>query len=183
MERPFIAPRKKEIPVFSLDTDSRNGVASYQEGDGQKDQQSDLRNGRIVFWAKNLVLLECVVILSAMACSKPMSRRYFLTEGDDGRILSLKPGDIIEMNFPNPARGGYNVVNIIYDSSVLEILSKREQPQEPSPVPKLGDFGLIIYEFKVVGLGQSDLAIQIGRDWEVNSQARDLVRVKTVVAK
>jgi predicted secreted protein len=166
-----------------LDTDSRKGLASYQEGGGQKDQQSDLRNGRIVFWAKNLVLLECVIILSAMACSKPISQRYFLTERDDGRILSLKPGDIIEMNFPNPSRGGYNVVNIIYDSSVLEILSKREQPQEPSPVPKLGDFGRIIYEFKVVGLGQSDLAIQIGRDWEVNSQARDLVRVKTVVAK
>jgi hypothetical protein len=35
----------------------------------------------------------------------------------------------------------------------------------------------------VVGLGQSDLAIQIKRDWEVNTQARDLVWVKTVVAK
>lgn len=136
-----------------------------------------------MFWAKNLVLLECAIILSAMACSKPISRRYFLTERDDGRILSLKPGDIIEMNFPNPARGGYNIVNIIFDSSILELLSKREQPQEPSPIPKLGDFGRIIYEFKVIGLGQSDLAIQIGRDWEVNSQARDLVRVKTIVAK
>jgi len=136
-----------------------------------------------MFWAKNLVLLECAILLSAMACSKPISRRYSLTERDDGRILILKPGDIIEMNFANPARGGYNIVNSIFDSSILELLSKREQPQEPSPIPKLGDFGRIIYEFKVVGLGQSDLAIQIGRDWEVNSQARDLVRVKTVVAK
>jgi hypothetical protein len=146
-------------------------------------QQSDLRNDSIILWAKNLVLLECMIILSAMACSKPISRRYFLTERDNGRILSLKPGDIIEMNFPNPARGGYNIVNIIYDSSVLEILSKREQPQEPSPVPKFGDFGRIIYEFKVVRLGQSDLAIQIGRDGELNSQAKDLIRVKTVVTK
>lgn len=142
-----------------------------------------LRNGRIVCWAKNLAFLGCVIILSTMACSKPRSQRYFLTERDDGRTLSLKPGDIIEMNFPNPARGGYNVVNIIHNSSVLEILSKREQPPEPSPVPKLGDFGQIIYEFKVVGLGQSDLAIQIGQDGEVNSQARDLIRVKAVVAK
>lgn len=118
-----------------------------------------------------------------MACGGPAAKRQIVSERDSGKVIKLRTGDILELRFPHPARGGARIVDVLFDSRILALDSKREQPPETAPVPKLGDFGTVIYEFKAVGSGESDLAIQIGQDVEGKQRILEYLKIRAVVAR
>jgi predicted secreted protein len=104
-----------------------------------------------------------------------------ITEADNGRTFTCRIGQKITVKIPDPATGGYNIITPVFNPKVLKLLTKRDLPPEPAPVPKLGDFGSIIYELEVIGAGKTDLAIQIARNWEeVSKRPEEYLKVKIV---
>ena len=110
-----------------------------------------------------------------------LSHAQVITEKDNGRTLILRVADEVVLQLPNPASGGYDQITPIYASGVLKLTYRNNLPPEPSPVPKYGDFGKIVFGFKAINLGKTDLVIRIARKWEVKRQPKEYFRVKIAV--
>lgn len=104
-----------------------------------------------------------------------------ITEADAGRTIAVQRGEKFALKIRNPASGGYDIVTPIYDPGILKLASRKAIPPEPAPFPKLGDFGEIVFEFDTVGIGATDLAIQIARRGEVKKPSEEYLKVKVKV--
>jgi predicted secreted protein len=103
---------------------------------------------------------------------------HTFTEKDQGRTLSLRVGEKLVLNLRNPASGGYNIVTPVYDPHILKLVSRKDIPPKPAPVRKLGDFGQIIFEWEAIDAGETDLTVNISREWEVKKQPLEYLKVK-----
>ena len=82
------------------------------------------------------------------------------------------------LNLRNPASGGYTVVTPVHDPHILKLVSRKVLPPEPAPFPKAGDFGKIIFEWEAAGVGETDLTVQISREWEKQKPPLDYLKVR-----
>jgi predicted secreted protein len=101
-----------------------------------------------------------------------------LTEEDAGRALTVKVGDTLALKLRNPASGGYDQVTPAFDGQVLKLVSRKDLPPEPSPVPRYGDFGKIVFEFRAISPGETDLVIRIARKWEMKPRPEEYFRAR-----
>jgi predicted secreted protein len=127
-----------------------------------------------------LAILAAVVV-APLAWADTSPPKGTITELDNGRTFTFRVGEVITVRIPNPATGGYNIVTPVFDPGILKLRTKQELPPEPAPLPKLGDFGAMVFEFNVIGVGETNLDIQIARDWEVNKRPEEYLKVKILV--
>jgi inhibitor of cysteine peptidase len=106
-----------------------------------------------------------------------------ITDKDEGRAFTLPVGARLVVEVRNPAGGGYTIVNPVFDSRVLKLAQRRDQPPDPARPRQLGDFGKIIFEMAVVGEGATDLTIQIARPWEKDKPPLEFLKVRIIATK
>ncbi len=105
-----------------------------------------------------------------------------LYEKDRGSTVTLKLGQRLRLYLRNPASGGYNTEPPIFAPGLLQLLSQKQIPPEPRPVPRMGDFGMLFYEWEAVGMGATDLVINIYRPLEKKAP-KEYWRVKVIITK
>jgi predicted secreted protein len=106
-----------------------------------------------------------------------------ITETYQGGPLAAKVGETITLNLRNPASGGYSIVTPVYDAQVLKLISKKVVPAKQGAVARTGDFGRIVYEFQAIGVGETNLAIQIARPWEKEQPPKEFLKVTIKVTQ
>lgn len=113
-----------------------------------------------------LLLAAALVAIPSRGGIKAAPGPQILTEQDRGRTLTLRLGERLVLNLRNPASGGYQVMPPVFDNSRLKLVSQKQLPPDPRPVPLAGDFGRLSYEWEAVGSGEADIQIMIYRPWE-----------------
>jgi predicted secreted protein len=131
---------------------------------------------------------KAVIILAALAVTSlgwagTTSPSLTINDADNGRTFTCRVGEQITVRTRNPATGGYNIVNPVFNPEILKLQAKKELPPESAPFPKLGDFGSLVFEFEVIGVGETNLTIEIARDWEVNKNPEEYLKVKILASK
>jgi predicted secreted protein len=106
-----------------------------------------------------------------------------ITDDDNGATFACRVGQRIIVKIRNPATGGYNVVTPVFAPEILKLLTKKELPPEPAAIPRMGDFGTIVFELEIIGKGETDLTIEIARDWEVKKRPEEFLKVKMVASE
>jgi len=104
-----------------------------------------------------------------------------ITAADQGRTLACKLNDNLVLQLLNPASGGYDQVTPIFAARILRLVSRKELPPEPTPIPRSGDFGQIIFEFQAISPGETDLVIRIARKWEVKKPPEEYFKARIKV--
>jgi predicted secreted protein len=125
----------------------------------------------------SVVLLGLSVISTAGWANLAKSRKI-ITEQDNGKTIILKVGERFVLNLRNPASGGYDVVTPVYDAHILKLVSRKDLPPEPTPFPKAGDFGKIVFTGEAAAVGETDLTVQIAREWEKQKPPLDYLQVR-----
>ena len=129
------------------------------------------------------LLMFAFLAVTAPGWADPAGANRLITEADQGRTFACRVGEKITVSIPNPATGGYNIITPVFDHRILQLLARKELPPEPAPVPKLGDFGKLVFELEVIGVGETNLVIQIARDWEVNKSPEEYLKVKIIAQR
>jgi len=127
--------------------------------------------------------ITALLLFTALAATSPgwadfASSNRTITDADHGGTVACRVGQQITVKIRNPATGGYNIVTPVYNPEILKLLAKKELPPEPALFPKLGDFGTVVFEMEVIGKGETNLTIEIARDWEVNKRPEEFLKVK-----
>jgi len=131
---------------------------------------------------KALIIFTALAVTSlGSAAASPPS--LTITDADNGGSFTCRVGELITVRTRNPATGGYNIVNPVFNPEILKLQAKKELPPEPAPFPKLGDFGTLVFEFEAIGVGETNLTIEIARDWEVNKSPEEYLKVKILAVK
>jgi predicted secreted protein len=121
-------------------------------------------------------LLAVLPLAAAQAAAGPVT----LEEKDRGRTVTLKAGQRLIINLRNPASGGYTATPPVFDSGILKLISQEKKPPAPQKPPRLGDFGLLCYEWEALSPGETDIVINIHRPWE-KKPPQEFWRVKVLV--
>jgi predicted secreted protein len=106
-----------------------------------------------------------------------------LTEKDGGKTVTLRVGERLVLNLRNPGDGGYSVVTPVYNKSVLKLASRETLPPKAATPPRMGDWGRIVFTWEAAGAGETDLTVQISREWEKEKPPLDYVKVRVRVIK
>lgn len=135
-----------------------------------------------------VVRIKALILIAFLATTTPgwadpSNPRRMITQDDQGRTFTCRVGDKITASIGNPASGGYSIVTPVFDQRILKLLSRKELPPEPTPLPRFGDFGKIIFELEVIAGGETNLIIQIAREWEVNKPPEEYLKVKVIAQR
>lgn len=130
-----------------------------------------------------LLLLIAPLFLVGMAWSEAPPSAQTLTEKDTGKSLALKVGDRLVLDLRNPASGGYTNILPLYDVQILKLVATREIPPQPGPTPRFGDFGRIRLEFEAVGVGETEVVVQISRKWEKDKKPLEYTKNRVTVTR
>ena len=122
-----------------------------------------------------------VLLMTSVGGSAGAAGGPEITETYRGGPLVVKIGEKTTLNLRDPASGGYSIVTPVFDARILKLLSTKHLPPTPTPVPRMGDFGRIVYEFQAIGVGETELAIQIARPWEKTQPPEEYLKVKVKV--
>ena len=138
--------------------------------------------GKLVIIAWSLAgLLLGALLMTAAADSAAPANGPIITETYRGGPLTAKVGEKITLNLRDPASGGYSIVTPVFDARVLKLLATEKLPPERQTVPRMGDFGRIVYKFEALTPGETDLAINIARPWEAKKPPEEYLKVKIKV--
>jgi inhibitor of cysteine peptidase len=100
---------------------------------------------------------------AAVPWSDAGARALDVGEGDDGRRLSARVGDTIEVRLRENPSTGYRWEVDRLDEKLLRLLEKTTSgPTTPMP----GAGGGAIFRFAVVGTGSGALSLKLWRPWE-----------------
>lgn len=105
-----------------------------------------------------------------------------LYEKDRGSTVTLKLGQRLRLYLRNPASGGYQTEPPIFAPGLLRLLAQKPIPPEPQPAPRMGDFGQLFYEWEAMGVGATDLVINIYRPLEKKAP-KEYWRVKVIITR
>jgi len=131
-------------------------------------------------WSMVVVMMG-VLLMTSVGGSAGAAGGPEITETYRGGPLVVKIGEKTTLNLRDPASGGYSIVTPVFDARILKLLSTKHLPPTPTPVPRMGDFGRIVYEFQAIGVGETELAIQIARPWEKTQPPEEYLKVKVKV--
>jgi predicted secreted protein len=131
---------------------------------------------------KTLIIIAALSITPlGWTCSTSPGRT--ITEADGGQTVCCQRGEALTVVISNPAAGGYDIVNAVFDPKILRLVARKELPPAFSPLPRYGDFGKIVFEFQSSAAGETDLVIRIARKWEVKKEPEEHLRVRIRVTE
>jgi predicted secreted protein len=99
-----------------------------------------------------------------------------------GSPFDVPIGKSFYVEMRNPGSGGYQIKEPEFDQNILQMREKKSIPP-PENTKRAGDFGRVIYIFKAIATGSTDVVFRIYRTWEDNVPAKEYVRVKVVVTQ
>ena len=108
-----------------------------------------------VSWRRELCGVVMVGILWMAGCGSPSSpsgNELSLGSGDNGRVLSVRPGDEIHVTLQTIGPGEYELSNVS-SSAVVFLGVSILTPANPGGPRQL-------FQFRVVTLGQADISIR-----------------------
>jgi inhibitor of cysteine peptidase len=88
-----------------------------------------------------------------------------LAEKDDGRTLSVRAGDVLELHLKENASTGYRWEPDTFDAKVLELAETSSNYRGGPP----GSGGEAIFRFRVLATGSGTLSLKYWRRWEGDS--------------
>ena len=133
------------------------------------------------------LFLACFLVVPLMMQSPPVQAApaavSVLTEKDSGRTVTLKVGERLRLNLRNPASGGYTVLTTAYDAKILTLLSRQDIPPAGGPTPLTGDFGRIEFVWEAREPGETEVTVNIAREWEKAKPPEQFVKIRVRVSK
>ena len=89
-----------------------------------------------------------------------------ITDADNGRQFTVKPGDVVTVTLVSNPTTGYSWQVMQIDNAVLVQDGEPEYKQSPGAEGLVGAGGTETFRFKVVGTGETTLEIGYLRPWE-----------------
>ncbi|MGB9592388.1 MAG: protease inhibitor I42 family protein [Candidatus Kryptoniota bacterium] len=89
-------------------------------------------------------------------------------------------GQSFYVEMRNPASGGYLFQEPEFDKNILQMRDKKFIPP-PVNNKKAGDTGHMIYIFKAIAQGSTEIVFRIYRPWERELPPKEYQRAKVVV--
>jgi predicted secreted protein len=111
-----------------------------------------------------------------------LNQMLTIDDRSKGSTLEVATGQSFSVEMRNPASGGYLFQEPEFDKNILQM-----RDQKPIPPPendkRAGDFGRMIYIFKAIAPGSTEIVFRIYRPWEHDIPAKEYQRVKVVVTQ
>ena len=85
-----------------------------------------------------------------------------LTDRDDGRRISVRSGDVVELRLAEIAAAGYRWSPERYDEALLELVDSAADYAGGA----VGSAGQALFRFRVLGAGIAKIVLGYGRSWE-----------------
>ena len=98
-----------------------------------------------------------------------------------GSTIEVRLGQSFEIDMRNPASGGYLFQEPEFDRNILQMRYQQFIPP-PENDKKAGDFGHMVYVFRAIAPGNTDIIFKIYRAWEQDVPAKEYIRGKVIVA-
>ncbi|MBN1453561.1 MAG: protease inhibitor I42 family protein [Anaerolineales bacterium] len=89
-----------------------------------------------------------------------------LTEADNGRQITVRPGDIVTLKLASNPTTGYSWQVMEIDNTILVQDGDPEYKQSPGSEGLVGTGGAETFRFKAVGAGETTLSLGYMRPWE-----------------
>lgn len=97
-------------------------------------------------------------------------------------VIEVKTGQSFYIEMRNPASGGYLFKEPEFDKNILEMRDRKSIPP-PENSKRAGDFGRMIFIFKAINVGSTEIVFKIYRPWEKDVPAREYRQVNVVVTQ
>lgn len=104
-------------------------------------------------------------------------RTAMLTDSDNGKSISLKSYENLEVTLKDYGDGGYQFAEPQYDKKILQLQSTKNIPATSGAA---GDFGKDQWLFKATNKGETTLKMEIYRPWETD-QKTTVFQIKVAV--
>ncbi len=102
-----------------------------------------------------------------------------LSMDDSGKTITVAPGTVIKVTLTSNSSTGNSWHKISYDKSLL--MQEGEQVYEKSNTGLTGAPGKVIYAFKALKSGETDLYMEYGAAYSKNNEPVKVFKVKIVV--
>ena len=136
-------------------------------------------------WKWNVIgifVLLCSCMCDTSYRGRDSGHVLVVDEKSTGSSFECKTGEYLTIDMRNPGSGGYLVKEPEFDQKILQIQDQKTIPPAEN-VKKAGDFGRLIYTFKAIAPGSTDVVFRIYRPWEKDREAQDYLRMKVVVVR
>jgi len=115
------------------------------------------------------ILLSSVFLLTA--CNE-----VHLTMKDSGKTITASPGTVITITVVSNRSTGNSWRNMSYDHAILESVGKPEYKKNKEGL--VGAPGEVVFTFKVLGKGKTELMMEYGSSYEADKEAFKKFSVK-----
>jgi inhibitor of cysteine peptidase len=105
-----------------------------------------------------------------------------VSEGLNGRSLTIKEGDIFSIKLRGNPTTGYSWQLSSADKSILNLIEKKFIPEKKKK-NIVGSGGTDIFIFEAVGSGKTDLKLIYARSWEKYAKPAKTFNLKVMVEK
>jgi predicted secreted protein len=131
--------------------------------------------------ALGLMVLLCSCIGTGYHNERPFDQTLTMNDRANGGPIEVRAGQSFEIDMRNPASGGYLFQEPEFEGNILQMRDQKDIPP-PENDRRAGDFGRMIYIFKAIAPGSTEIIFKIYRPWEHDVPAQEYQRVKVVVA-
>ena len=97
-----------------------------------------------------------------------------LTEADNGRTVSARVGDVLDVQLPENATAGFRWTPDPAEGGVLVA----EATGASYPAGSTGSGGIAVFHFRVLASGTATLRLRLGRSWQATATEEFTVTVE-----
>lgn len=113
-------------------------------------------------------------------CGQAAKPMLVLTSLDNGRSLEICPGSQIQLTLAENPSTGYRWSLAPLDPALVELVSEQSQPRPagtPGQAQPVGSPGQVVFRFKALRPGRTDISLKHLRSWEGDRSSIDRFRV------
>ena len=104
-----------------------------------------------------------------------------ITDEQNGGLISLSPGETLQVELPANATTGYEWWLDDVDETVLQQIGEKEYIQAPADENMVGVGGTSVWRFETVSPGQTTLRLIYARAWEENVEPAQVFEITVYV--
>jgi inhibitor of cysteine peptidase len=119
-----------------------------------------------------------IILLMAAFLAACVNGGTSLGEQDNGKVIEVKKGQILDISLPGNPTTGYNWV---VDPATLTIITQEGEPDFKADSDLIGAGGMITLNFKATALGQETLHLEYRHPWEAEMTPEGEFDVTVVV--
>ena len=101
-----------------------------------------------------------------------------LTRADNGRTVSARVGDVVEVQLPENATAGYRWTPAPAGAPAGGGVLAADAAGASYPAGGIGSGGVAVFRFRVVAPGTAVLRLRLGRSWEAAAAEEFAVTVE-----